>query len=507
MAANQRRAGVVLSYISLIIYALLSFIYVPLLIHGLTVADYGVYEMIGSVIAYLSVMDMGLSTTLNRFYVKTYQEEGEQGLNRLLSTSAIIYAGITILAIIVAFGCDWAINPLFRDTFTYQELSLAHQMMMLVVINCAVVLPGNWFLAIINANERFIFARALSIAKYVLQFIGIISVLSFTPNATYVLLIQVFFNAAAVIAYAIYCFKVISLKIERAIWDKRLAWSLVSFSFFILLNMVFDQVFWKTGQIILGAVSGATAVAVYGVVTKFIATGFMQLSTGVTSVFLPKLTKLEVDGKRSEMNEAFINVGRIQAMLVWGLTGWFIAFGYMFCYLWIGNEMNLYAVYFCIVILMIGLTISLVQNLGISVLQAKNKMGFRSIVYIILAILDVIISIPISQAYGEIGCACVAAILLLIGTGPIMNIYYSRVIKLNIPEFWKRVLPLLIPVVIISTLACLINTWIELDASWTGLVVGSFVYFFVYMITLRAFFFNSYEKQLIRDIFRLRTKG
>ena len=294
------------------------------------------------------------------------------------------------------------------------------------------------------------------------------------------------------------------LAVCQKAWKPR---NVIAFSFFILLNMVFDQVFWKTGQIILGAVSGATAVAVYGVVTKFIATGFMQLSTGVTSVFLPKLTKLEVDGKRSEMNEAFINVGRIQAMLVWGLTGWFIAFGYMFCYLWIGNEMNLYAVYFCIVILMIGLTISLVQNLGISVLQAKNKMGFRSIVYIILAILDVIISIPISQAYGEIGCACVAAILLLIGTGPIMNIYYSRVIKLNIPEFWKRVLPLLIPVVIISTLACLINTWIELDASWTGLVVGSFVYFFVYMITLRAFFFNSYEKQLIRDIFRLRTKG
>ena len=55
-------------------------------------------------------------------------------------------------------------------------------------------------------------------------------------------------------------------------------------------------------------------------------------------------------------------------------------------------------------IVMIPLLIPLIQNTGIIILQAKNKHDFRAKVYVFIAILKIIISVPLAKYYGGIGC-------------------------------------------------------------------------------------------------------
>ena len=47
--------------------------------------------------------------------------------------------------------------------------------------------------------------------------------------------------------------------------------------------------------------------------------------------------------------------------------------------------------------------VPLSQNIGISIIQAMNKHKFRSIVYLAIAILNIIISIPLAKQYAGIG--------------------------------------------------------------------------------------------------------
>ena len=98
-SVNQRRKGAVLSYISLAVNAVASFIYVPLLLGFLTTEEYGVYELIGSIIVYLSVMDMGLSTTLNRFYVKSSVSQEKEKTENLHSMAAVDKLFLTVLSV------------------------------------------------------------------------------------------------------------------------------------------------------------------------------------------------------------------------------------------------------------------------------------------------------------------------------------------------------------------------------------------------------------------------
>lgn len=499
MAVNQRRVGAILSYVGLVVNAVTSFIYVPLLLSFLSSAEYGVYQLIGSIIAYLSVMDMGLSTTLSRFYVEAKVKEDEAHVENLLAMAAVIYGVLTALSVVVGVVFDLLLPTLFGQTFTADELNLAHQMMYLVLLNCVIVLPGNWFLAVINANERFVFARTMRIVKYLMQFTFIIAVLYWQSSALWVLIVQVAINAITILAYILYCKGNLHVHAKLHWWDRRLLLHIFSFSGYILLNMVFDQIFWKTGQVVLGAVVSATAVGVYGVATQLITNGYMEVSTGVTSVFLPKLTAMSArSDDMGEINGLFNRIGHIQALLVWGICAGFAAVGREFIYVWAGPEYV--EAFWAVLILMLGLNVALVQNLGISVLQAKDKQGFRAVVYIVIAVADLLVSIPVSEAFGVVGCAMTAAAFLFVGTGPIMNWYYWKRIGIDIPEFWHEVLPVLVPAIVTALATWGFSELTGFGPSYGSILVKCLFFLVVYFILGWIWFFTDYEKGLLREM-------
>lgn len=500
MAVNQRRAGAILSYVALVVNAVTTFIYTPLILSFLTTSEYGVYQLIGSIIAYLSVMDMGLSTTLSRFYVEAKVKGDEAHVENLLAMTAVIYGVLTALSVAVGIGFDLLLPVLFDRSFTPAELELAHQMMLLVLLNCLVVLPGNFFLAVINANERFVFARTLRIVRYLLQFVGVIAVLNFGQGAIGVLAVQVGLAFLTDVAYIVYYRGRLHVKAKLHYWDKKLLLHIFSFSGYLLLNIIFDQIFWKTGQVVLGAVVSAAAVGVYGIATSLITAGYMEVSTGVTSVFLPKLTSISAKtDDMAEINGLFIRIGHIQALLVWGICAGFAAIGQEFIYVWAGPEYG--EAFWATLILMLGLNVSLVQNLGISVLQAKDKQGFRAIVYIVIAIADLLVSIPVSARFGVIGCAATAAGFLLLGTGPIMNWYYYAKIHIDIPEFWRKTLPVVL-LAVISGMATWGFSWLTgLGPSYGSILVKALFFVAVYFALGWKLIFTDYERGIIRGIF------
>lgn len=499
MAVNQRRAGAVLSYVALVVNAVTTFIYTPLILSFLTASEYGVYQLIGSIIAYLGVMDMGLSTTLSRFYVEAKVKEDEARVENLLAMAMVIYMVLTVLSVVVGIAFYLLLPVLFGQSFTSGELELAHQMMLLVLLNCVVVLPGNYFLAVINANERFVFARTLRIARYLLQLAGVIAVLELGQGAMGVLAVQVALNFLADVAYIAYYRGKLHVKAKLHHWDKRLLLHIFSFSGYLLLNMVFDQVFWKTGQVVLGAVVSAAAVGVYGIATQLITSGYMEVSSGVTSVFLPKLTAMSAKtDDMTEINGLFNRIGHIQALLVWGICAGFAAIGQEFIFVWAGPEYG--EAFWATLILMLGLNVSLVQNLGISVLQAKDRQGFRAIVYIVIAVLDLLVSIPVSAEFGVIGCAVTAAAFLFVGTGPIMNWYYHAKIGIDIPEFWREVLPVALLAVITGAATWGFSGLTGLGPSYASILMKALFFVAVYLALGWKWFYTDYERGIMREI-------
>ena len=80
---NERKIGILLSYTNILLNAVLGFIYVPILLHYIGKSEYGLYQLMGSLIAYFSVMDFGLSATVIRFYTKYKALKDYRGMENL----------------------------------------------------------------------------------------------------------------------------------------------------------------------------------------------------------------------------------------------------------------------------------------------------------------------------------------------------------------------------------------------------------------------------------------
>ena len=171
-----------------------------------------------------------------------------------------------------------------------------------------------------------------------------------------------------------------------------------------------------------------------------------------------------------------------------------LQFGRQFLHLWVGDEFT--AAYGYTVILMAGLIIPLVQNTGILILQAKNKHAFRAIVFVIIAILNVCISIPLSKIYGATACAVVTSASLLLGQGLILNLYYAR-LGVQVLPFFKHVgkifAVMLLPVGIAAWLIS------QLPPKPSVIMLGAQIALFtaLYGLTMWALAMNGYEKNLI----------
>lgn len=67
MKINQRKAGVILSYAGEIVKILVNLIYTPIMLRLLGQSEYGLYQLVYSVVSYLSLLSLGFGSSYLRF--------------------------------------------------------------------------------------------------------------------------------------------------------------------------------------------------------------------------------------------------------------------------------------------------------------------------------------------------------------------------------------------------------------------------------------------------------
>ncbi len=493
---NQRKVGALFSYINMALHILIGLVYVPLLLKYLSVEEYGLYQLIGSLVAYLSIMDFGLSATITRYYSQRLALNDTKGQENVLAIAFMIYLGIGVLVILAGIWLYTSLEFFYGATLSREEMVSAKAMMVLLIFNVALTIPSNVFTAAITSHEKFVFLRSLSIVRNLINPILVLAVLQFRASALSVVQVQVVLNIAVIFFSVWYAKHAIKIRFHFHSFDKDLVKSMFAFAFFIFLNAIVDQIYWKTGQLILGAFSGTAAVAVFSV-SLTIVRYYMQFSTSINGVFLPHLSRLAALGDdMTQINALFIRVGRVQYIILGLILSGFVIFGRMFILLWVGAEFS--TVYIIALVMMVPFTIDLIQNLGLMVLQAKNKHSVRSIVYLIIAIFNVVLSIPMAKMYGGLGCAISTGVCLFFGNGVFLNLYYHK-IGIDIFAFFKEILKLSFPMMISGVLGY-VSIYLLHPEGWISFFALVSVYIVLYFLIVYGLGFNHYEKQLVHSV-------
>lgn len=498
MDKDQKKIGVVLSYVTLALSTLVGIVYVPLYLHYMGQSEYGVYQLMGSLISVLVIMDFGLPSTIVRFYSKYKTLNDTENMENILAMCSRVYAAITVIILAVGAVLYFSLDSLFASSLTPMEFISAKKIYIVLLINIAITLPTHVFTAIITSYERFVFLKMLSIFQIILQFVLVIAVMSVSPTAFSLSIVVTFVNIVSTLLKIYYSFHKLKVRIKLHYFDKDLFASIMKFSFFIFLNVILDQIIWRANPIILGSVASTAAVAVY--TTAFqIVNNYMAISNIVTNVFLPSVTSMitrRVPDK--ELSNLFIRIGRIQFLLLSCVLTGFILFGRQFVLIWAGEDFI--DAYLITLIFIVPFTVELIQNIGLVILQAENRFAFRALVFLSIAAASIFLSVPAAKRFGGIGCSAVTGFVFFIGDVFVMNYYYKKYINIDIRSFWIEIAKIAVPSMFCCAIGTLLNYFTMLG-SIANILIKIMIYVVFYAGVMWIFVMNSYEKNLIRSPF------
>ena len=490
---NQLKAGAALNYVVIILNMLVGLLYTPYMLRMMGQSEYGLYSLVASVISYLTVLDLGMGNAIIRYTAK-YRAEGKTTEQyEMFGMFLVLYIVIGIIAFGAGLGLYFNVDTLFGDTMTVEELDKARIMMLFLIFNLAITFPMSIFGSIITAYERFVFPKIVNIIRVVLNTVIMIYLLEMGYKAIAMVVLQTVFNILTLVINYIYC----KYKLQIKIFFRKFNWSFLKevaiYSFWIFLNVIMDRIYWNTGQFVLGAFVGTAAVAVFAIAIQ-LEHIYMQFSTAISTVFLPKVTGMVTkNDNRKEISDLFVKTGRIQYIVMSLILSGFIVFGRDFINLWAGEGYK--DVYIITLMFFATLLIPLIQNLGITILQARNQMKFRSLLYIGIAVVSLGFQIVLSKEYGGIGCAIGVSGALLLGQGLIMNIYYRKKQDLDVLKFWKEILKMsIVPIILIVVSMYLLRN-VTLD-SWVELGGAIGIFAVVYIPLFWIFSMNKYERDL-----------
>ena len=501
MPVNQLKAGVVLNYVVIFLNTIVGLLYTPYMLRMMGQSEYGLYSLVASVIAYLTVLDLGFGNAIVRYTAKFRAEKKTEEQYEMFGMFFLLYLVIGIIAFGIGLGLYFNVDTLFGNTMTAAELGRARIMMLLLVANLAFTFPMSIWGSIIQAYEDFVFQKSLNIIRIILNTAVMICLLHFGYKAVAMVVVQTIFNILTLVINFIYCRRKLNIHIYFRF--KHFHWGFLKevaiYSFWIFLNAIIDRVYWSTGQFVLGAMVGTAAVAVFAIAIQLEGM-YMQFSTAISSVFLPKVTAMVATNRsRKEISDLFIRTGRIQYIVLAYILSGFIIFGRQFIELWAGAGYS--DAYIISLLFFIPLTVPLIQNLGITILQARNEMKFRSVLYIIIALVSLAMQIVLTGYFGGIGCAMGVSGALVVGQILIMNVYYRRRQDLDIMTFWKEISKMsIIPIVLIFSSMLVIRHFFALD-SWGKLILGIAAFSLVYIPLFFRFSMTDEERKLFISMF------
>lgn len=125
MKVNQKKVGVILSYTSQAIQIFSGLIYTPIMLRLLGQSEYGLYQLVYSVVSYLSLLSFGFTASYMRFYSRAEAKKKEDEVSRLNGMFMVIFLVISGICIVCGVVMVSNVRAIFGTGLTDAEYNTA----------------------------------------------------------------------------------------------------------------------------------------------------------------------------------------------------------------------------------------------------------------------------------------------------------------------------------------------------------------------------------------------
>jgi O-antigen/teichoic acid export membrane protein len=399
-AARRLVSGSATRMITLVVRIGIGLFMVPFMIHGLGDRAYGLWALVGVVVGYYGMLDLGLSQALGRYVARALARDDLEESNRLVNTGFLIYSLLGLLVFLAALAFA-ALSPVIwsdRD-----DASLFAPLILILGLNLALGFPVRAFGGILQAKLRHDLASRFSLVTLILHAALIIWALESGYGLIMVATVTLLGGIpekALTIYYGVR--ELPSLQLSRRFARADTARTLFSFSFYLFISRVSQLLRFQTDAIILSAFVGLVAVTHYRVASTLIRY-YREMMIACFGALLPFFSVQDGRGDTQGLERTFLFSTRISVSLAAFVTFGLIAWGQPFIVRWVGDAYL--DAYPCLVVLALAALIRLSQSTFPTLLLSSGREKMSASLAAAEGVTNILLALALVQQYGMLGVA------------------------------------------------------------------------------------------------------
>ena len=495
----NRKIGALLSYVHMIFEVLSTLLLTPFIISSLGSAEYGVYKLIAAITSYLLLLDLGMGNSVVRYVAKFKENHDMESSRKYLGVCMVFYAAVSVAVLLLGGVLILSFQKIFATGLTAAEIALSKRLLLLTVLNAAVTLGTSVFYNILIAYSRFALSKGLSILQIIVRILVTAAALKLGYRSEAIVSINLVLTMLMRGYYVFYVLCVLRLRPQLRGTNAAFIKDIVSYSAFILLQMVATQINAQADQVLLGmfVTSSAVIIGIYGVGAQIVQY-FQSVGQALGGVLMPGVVKLVEGGAGSKaLQNEMIRIGRYAFTMLGLIFVGFLVNGRSFIRLWAGRE---YAQgYYVALMLMFAHMIIMTQSIGTQILWAKNKHQLQSVIKFVIVAVNILLTIFLIRWDPLMGAAIGTVISLLLGDVLSMNIVFKKEIGISLKAYYTGLFKGILPGLLLSALA---GSGVKLlpVSGIRGLILNVLVMTAVYAAAMWGFGFNESEKNMVRGL-------
>ncbi len=498
--SNQIKAGALISYLAIAFNMVAGLIYTPWMITQIGQSNYGLYTLANSLIT-IFVMDFGMSAAVSRFVSKYRAEGNQQAINDFLGVAYKLYIildGI-ILATLLVVGLFLTkiYNNLTADEFTTFKALYA-----IVGVFSVISFPFTNLNGILTAYENFIGLKLADLFHKVFIIVAMVFALLMGYGVFALVTVNALSGIFTILIKLCIIKKRTAVKVNFKCNDRSILKDIFGFSVWTTITSFARRMIFNISPSIIVAVSstGAIGSAVFGLASTV--EGYIStFATAINGMFMPRISKIVHEGKKdTALVDLMVKIGRLQCIIIGVLVVGFISFGQSFIVdIW--NKADFIESYWCAIFLIIPSYFYMPLQIANTTLIVENKVKLQSVIYLITGVLNVCISLVLSNLWGALGASVSICIAYLIRSA-LLVVAHVKVLHLDMAQMFKKCYLKITPYLLIAlAIGLALEEFNPLPHGVVRFLVNGLAFVLAFAV-LMHFCLNEYEKTLFFGKFK-----
>jgi O-antigen/teichoic acid export membrane protein len=400
VTARSLVSGVALNYIGMAIASAIGFFLTPYMIHKLGSTSFGVLMLSTAMLNYATLLDFGIGLSVMKLVADRVHEVDRTGIQRLVSTVLVLYGAVGVIIVAVALALYGPISGQFhvpagqQDAFRWCYLC--------ATLAIGVTFPFSVFTAVITGHRDFALQNRFVILQSLFSALGTVALLELGYGVIAVAVLNLGiavgqFVVKVFVVHARYAVHFARDRIDRAVLP-----SVLAFASWVFVINVASKIIFDTDTIVVGALLGPAAVAIYQVA---LAPNVVLRKFGeqFNVVALTGGSSLHAQGQPEAVRRLFLESTRMTAVIMLPFAIVFGAWGHEFIALWVGPKFH--DADDALLYLALAMTAIAIQGTASQIIMAHSRHRVMAIATTCEAIANLALSIVLGKRYGIEGVA------------------------------------------------------------------------------------------------------